>query len=168
MKGLQYVFFFLCSHYKTLGICEGTPPCWNSSIRHYIFGSVRLFPIYGLVNFSKRGYMYRYRETGKGVTDWLTRHSSCILKCDIKRTMKYACLGSKVHRIKNIKFTVTTMSVRRYKTGCGNGLLACLDYESDKIAYLGLQIFEHDYPPYGFTKLQVWIFEHDYPPYYSG
>ena len=56
--------------------------------------------------------------------------------------MKYACLGSKVHRIKNIKFTVTTMSVRRYKTGCGNGLLACLDYESDKIACLGLQSYK--------------------------
>ena len=76
------------------------------------------------------------------MTYLLTRHSSCILKCDIKRTMKYACLGSEVHRIKNIKFTVTTMSVRRYKTGCGNGLLACLDYESDKIACLGLQSYK--------------------------
>ena len=43
------------------------------------------------------------------------------------------------------KFTeskVTTMSKRSYKTGCGNGLLACLDYESDKIACSGLQSYK--------------------------
>ena len=94
--------FFLCSHYKTLGIFQGTSkqllhrveiPRSATSFEpgkfSSIFGSVRLFPINGLVKIRQTGQLYtcrlvnlrngaiyRYRETGKEVTDLLTRHSS--------------------------------------------------------------------------------------------
>ena len=94
MQCLQYVFFFLCAHCShTLGICEGTPPCWSVEIPRSattfepgkfssIFGSVRLFPIYGLVKIRQTGQLYTCRLV------------NCL--CDFFETGLYIDIGKQV------------------------------------------------------------------------
>ena len=113
-----------------------------------MFGSLHLFLICGLVKIRQTCKVDICRLVNNRCDFFSLQFFNCNIKRDtIKSTFwnmnalvhvaKFT--ASKLYKILSYNSEWTRLHVRRYKPGNWNDLLTCLDYDNDKITFLGLQ-----------------------------